>query len=261
MEIGGIRLTGDSIVRAIMNNYPNGKINLDVIRKKPLYNYLFLFGIRISTCDSGMPDDAIGGVRLVKSLMGYDFWQILFSEATTDPSPYWLVNPMSDAAQYGGTAWVKEGQWNYGLGGDYHGEPCFRPKEPITVYRWTPSKAEIADSKKNKIALSSRFDLAKESGNIKTSQTDTVLIHRSWNPNKLWKDSAGCQVFAQNGQLETLYSWAKLHNSIYKTPYNNTFTYTLLNREQFVRANMLTNQSNIISPVGQDYNLGLQIFQ
>ena len=236
MKINGIELNGDAIVRAIKATYPNGKINLEAIEKNKLYNYLFLFGVRVATCNTSVPDDAIGGIRLQRGLLGYDYWETIYSEATTDPTPYWLLNPMSDAAKYGGTAWVIEGQWNYSLGGDFKGYPCFRPKEKISVYRWTPTKAQIADAKKNKTALSAEFELDKKSGKVKLGTSIDTLIHRSWTSTNLYKDSAGCQVFANNGALNKMYSWAKKHYSIYKT---NDFVYTLLTKEQFSAANNL----------------------
>jgi hypothetical protein len=236
MKINDIEVTGDSIVRAIKANYPKGKINLDAIEKNKLYNYVFLFGVRVATCNTSVPDDAIGGIRLQKGIMGYDYWETIYSEATTDPSPYWLINPMSDAAAYGGTAWVIEGQWNYSLGGNFKGNPCFRPKEKISVYRWRPTKQQIADSKINNTPLSLQFELAKKAGQVKIGTSIDTLIHRSWSPKNLYKDSAGCQVFANNGALNTLYSWAKKHYSIFKT---NNFVYTLLTKEQFSEANNL----------------------
>lgn len=235
MKIDGkVSINGDTIVRAIMSAYPNGRINPKAIEKNQLYNYLFLFGVRVSTCNTAIPDDAIGGIRLRKGIMGYDYWETIFSEGTTDPSPYWLLNPMSDAAQFGGTAWVQEGQWNYGIGGDFKGHPCFRPKESISVYRWRPSKAQIIAAQKNKTPLSAAFEKDKAEGKIKISSSIDTLIHRSWNPKNLYKDSAGCQVFANNGALDTMYGWAQKHISIFK---KNDFVYTLLTKEQFLEAN------------------------
>jgi hypothetical protein len=242
MKISGISLEGDTIVKAIMSTYPKGKINIDAILKNKLYNYVFLFGVRVATCNTGIPDDAIGGIRLKKGILGYDYWETIYSEATTDPSPYWLSNPMSDAANNGGTAWVKEGQWSYGMGGNFLGHPSFRPKENISVYRWKPTKTQIYDSKKNNTPLSIDFEKAKQSGQVKISDSLDVLIHRSWTPNSLYKDSAGCQVFANNGALDTLYGWAMKHYSIFK---KNDFVYTLLTKEEFVNSNVLGEYSGL----------------
>ena len=243
MKIDGkVKVNGDTVVKAIMSTYPNGRINLDAIAKNKLYDYLFLFGIRVATCNTGLPDDAIGGIRLKKNLLGNDYWEIIFSEATTDPTPYWLVNPMSDAAKAGGTAWVIEGQWNYGMGGNFKGHPSFRPKESISVYRWKPTQAQINDARKNRTPLSADFKKAKESGQVKIGKSIDTLIHRSWSSTSLFKDSAGCQVFANNGALNTMYSWAKKHISIYK---KNDFVYTLLTKEQFLSANSLPEISTL----------------
>jgi len=99
MEIGNIKLNGETIIKAIEYNYPNGIIHPSVIQKNKIYTYVILFGIRFATCDSSMPDDVIGAVRLKKRFIldGGDYWEILLSGGSTDPSPYYLENPMVDA--------------------------------------------------------------------------------------------------------------------------------------------------------------------
>jgi len=235
LEINKIKITGETIANAIDYNYPTGIINMAAIKKNKLYNYLVLWGVRVATCDTSMPDDAIGGIRLKKDFFGNDYWEIVFSEGTTDPTPYWLQNPMSDAKVYGGTAWVAEGQYLYSKGyGSFQGYPFFAPINPVKVYRWTPSASQIALAKKNKLALSNAFESAKSSNQVKISDTTTVLIHRSWSPKNLYKDSAGCQVFADNGALTKMTKWASEHIKIYG---KNSFAYTLLTKEQFTMPN------------------------
>ena len=82
----------------------------------------------------------------------------------------------------------------------------------------------------------SKFKKAIKSGQVKIGKSIDTLIHRSWSSTSLYKDSAGCQVFANNGALNTMYGWAKTHISIYK---KNDFVYTLLTKEQFLAANNL----------------------
>lgn len=131
----------------------------------------------------------------------------------------------------GGTAWVAEGQYIYGLGPKYFGYPSFVPLKPVKVYRWKPTQAQIKDAKAKKIELSAEFEKAKEKGQIIIGTSDSVFIHRTWTPNSLYKDSAGCQVFANNGSLVTLTNWAIEHKNIYK---KNSFSYTLLTKEDFI---------------------------
>lgn len=231
MKIEGFDITGQGIANAIDRTYPTGNINLSAIQKNKWYNYLVLWAIRVSTCNTSMPDDVIGGIRLKKDIYGNDYWDILYSDASTDPSPYWLMNPMSDARLYGGTAWVAEGQYIYGLGPKYFGYPSFVPLKPVKVYRWKPTQAQIKDAKAKKIELSAEFEKAKEKGQIIIGTSDSVFIHRTWTPNSLYKDSAGCQVFANNGSLVTLTNWAIEHKNIYK---KNSFSYTLLTKEDFI---------------------------
>jgi hypothetical protein len=250
MKIENIPIDGQSVANAIMYNYPNGLVNLNSIKERKLYDYLILFGIRVSTCDTSMPDDLIGGIRLKKSffggLFGGDYWDICVSNGSTDPSPYWLTNPMSDAAQYGGTAWVKEGQYVYRKRyGGFMGYPAFEPMLPINVYRWKPSQQQINDAKAKKVDLSSEFEIAKSMGQVIDSTSNDTLIHRTWS-NKLYKDSAGCQVFGDNDALITLSKWAQTSIEL---RYGNAFFYTLLTKDQFVNAN--TN----LSMLSQAYNL------
>ncbi len=249
MEINGIKLDGASIVRAIEYNYPKGMINPSAIEKNKIYNYVILFGIRFATCDTSIPDDAIGAIRLKKRFLiaGGDYWEILLSGASTDPSPYYLENAMVDAKYLGGTAWVHEGQYKYYLGGDFKGEPAFRPTKPMKVYRWSPSEEEIKQAKARKSPLSAEFEFAKLNGKVKISLSSDTLIHRSWGTNKYYRDSAGCQVFADNRSLRTLESWAKQHIKMYK---ENSFVYTLFSKSQFVDANV-QNKKNTQTMIGQ----------
>ena len=244
MKIEGVEISGQRIANAIDYTYPNGIINLAAIKKNKLYNYLVLWGVRVATCDTSMPDDAIGGIRLKKDFFGTDYWEIIFSEGTTDPTPYWLQNPMSDAKAYGGTAWVAEGQYLYSKGyGSFQGYPFFAPINPVKVYRWTPSAKQISLSKNNQLALSNAFESMKDLGQVKISDSLSVLIHRSWSPKNLYKDSAGCQVFADNGALTKLTKWASEHIKIYG---KNSFAYTLLTKEQFTMSNPSFTTSNTI---------------
>jgi hypothetical protein len=230
MFVEHIPIDGDTIAKAIMSTYPRGKINLDEIKKNKLYNYVVLFGIRLETCDSGLMDDAIGGIRLRKSLTPLvdDYWEIIKSNATTDPTPYWLINSIDAIPAKYGTAWTVEGQYGFYPAGNFKGYPSFRPVDPITVYRWKPSKAEIKSGK----PLSSFFEAAKARGEVKiVAPTTSILIHRSWGSSS--RNSAGCQVFSDNSALTRLYSWGLLHNKLFKTP----MIYTLLTKNQFVNAN------------------------
>jgi len=234
MLIEKIPVNGETVANAIMATYPNGKINLDEIKKNKLYNYVVLYGVRLETCDTGLMDDAIGGIRLRQALtpLADDYWEIINSNATTDPTPYWLINSTDPIPAKYGTAWTVEGQYRFYPAGNFKGYPSFRPVDPIPVYRWKPSKDEIKRLTKSGKPLSSGFEAAKERGEVKIiSPTTTILIHRSWGSSS--KNSAGCQVFADNGALTRLYSWGLLHNKLYKTP----MIYTLLTKNQFTIAN------------------------
>lgn len=218
MKIENIEINGDSIANAMRKFYPN---YIKIVENQELFNYVLIFGIRTSTCDTGLPDDFLGAIRLEKSLVtGNPYWNYILTEGTTDPTPYYVVNTIDRAARLaGGTSWVKEGQYIYYLmDSGYKGYPAFAPKSTIDVYRWNASyKGE-------------KFDPSK----AKLSQSSDTLIHRSWASNRFFKDSAGCQVFKNNNLLLDLKSWAKTHIKAYKI---NSFTYTLLSKDQFVSGN------------------------
>ena len=217
MKIENISIDGLTVARAIKKYYPQ---YIELVEKQNLYNYLLLFGIRFSTCDTSLPDDFIGGIRLEQSFFtGQPYWNWMVSNGTTDPTPKYLVQTIDKAARLaGGTAWVKEGQYIYYFYGNWQGYPAFAPKTSVQVYRWMPSyKGEKFDPKKAKLSTS----------------IDT-MIHRTWAKDRLFADSAGCQSVKNNALLIDLARWAKTHRTMYK---ENSFTYTLLTKEQFVEAN------------------------
>jgi hypothetical protein len=237
LDINGVKITGDNVAKAIDYNFPGGLVNCAAIKKNNWYNYLILFGIRVQTCDTSAPDDVIGGIRLRKGFFGYDSWEMIMVDATTDPTPSYLRTPMKDAKSLGGTAWVVEGQYAYYHPTNYFdGYPQFRPVNPVAVYRWNPTQKEINELTKKGIPLSSGFEQAKANGKVKIDATASVLIHRSWSNNKLSNDSAGCQVFADNGALLKIHQWALIHQKLYKS---NVFAYNLFTKEQFAKDSIL----------------------
>lgn len=267
MKLEGIEINGQNIANAIAKYYPN---SINPIINKKLIDYVIIFGIRVETCDTGIPDDYLGAIRLQTSLTGSVYWEFVLTEGTTDPSPKYLKAKVDkngkqihwwfdeEAKSKGGTAWVKEGAHIYYLNNPcnkgpwsifnpepsenrvtsknadcYHNYPSFGPgsiikdektgKKVLTIgnlpiYRWNPSYA------------GEKFDASK----AKLSDTTSCYIHRSWSPEKFTNDSAGCQVFKNNGLLWDLRDWAKTHINLYG---NNAFSYILLTKQQFLQAN------------------------
>jgi hypothetical protein len=137
-----------------------------------------------------------------------------------------------EAKMKGGTAWVKEGQYIYFLRNNFKGHPAFGPTKPVPVYRWNPSR------------FGERFDKRKA---VLSTSTDT-LIHRNWafeyGNDRFFADSAGCQIVKDNKILTEMQKWAKRHIELYK---KNSFTYTLLTKDQFINGNQ------VIIPNFMDY--------
>ena len=231
MKIDGIEVNKDSIINTYRRYYPAYFKQISDANK---FHFLMLWGIRVSTCDTSLPDDVVGGLRI----NNLNLWESIVSNASTEPSPSWLANPMSDARRLGGSAFVKEGQYGYSYRGRRNGQfapyPSFCPTKPMDVYRFTPTQVEINDWKKNKVPLSKAFDDAVKSGRAKVSKSPDTCIHRSWSKDKLFKDSAGCQVLTDYDALNTIGSWAEAHIN---KKYGNSFIYTLFTKDQFVTAN------------------------
>lgn len=192
----------DLLIEAMRYYYP---ATINDIEQNKRYNYISLFGVRISTCDTGKADDVIGCFWM--NALGV--WNSLIFAASTDPSPYYIEHPEKDAAKAGGTAWVKEGQYTYCLG-MYKGYPAFKPLKPIPVYR---------------MAARQGLDMATA---IEGTSSDT-FIHRSWGTVVFKKDSAGCNLLKSTSDLNKLAQMGREHIQKYKL---NVFTYTLLTREQ-----------------------------
>lgn len=231
MKIDNIPVTSDTLIKTYKKYYPAYFKQITDANK---FHYLMLWGIRVSTCDTSLPDDIVGGLRI----NNFNFFESVVSTASTEPSPSWIANPMSDARRLGGTAFVKDGQYAYRYMGKRHSQfapyPSFCPIKPMDVYRFTPTQAEVNDWKRNKIPLSKAFEQAVKSGRAIVSKSPDTCIHRSWGKERLFNDSAGCQILTNYDALNTIGTWADSH---IKKKYGNSFIYTLFTKEQFVDAN------------------------
>jgi len=244
-KIGGIDVNSDTITNCYKRYYPaTYKIMQD-----NLYHYLHLFGIRISTCDTSIPDDIVGGLRVGN--LGFN--EIVISEASTDPSPKTLVTLHDkEAISKGGTAFMMPGQYDYSYNGTNHKKwkplPSFCPTRPVRVYRWMPSKESVAAWKNGAgKPLSELFESAVKSGLVKISTSSDTCIHRAWSKQKLYADSAGCQVLSDPIALRKLGTWASDH---IRKKYKNIFVYTLFTAEQFIQANKGFNYLPIFTNTG-----------
>jgi len=232
-SIDGISINSNTLLNAYKMFYP---LTYDKIISDNKFHYLYLWGIRVDTCDTSLPDDIIGGLRVNR----YNMVETILSKASTEPSPRNLANLYdSEAVSKGGAAFVKEGEHLYYYYGKNHPKfkplPAFAPKRPIPVYRWMPNNSDIKawDNGKGK-PLSSSFEEALKQGRVKQSTSSDTMIHKTWGKQKLLSDSAGCQVMTDDSTLIKLGLWAEEHKSM---KYPNLFTYTLFTKDQFIKAN------------------------
>ncbi len=203
-NLSNFKVDTDSIVAAIRALYP---ATINDIEQNKWYNYITLFGVRIDTCDTGQADDVIGCLWL----NGLGIWTSLICAASTDPSPYYVNNPLADAKKAGGTAWVKEGQYLYYLS-NFKGYPAFKPKSAVPVYRMPAGEGLDV----NTATLGTSID---------------TFIHRSWGTVVFKKDSAGCNILKNTQDLDKIAQMAKEHNKKYPMCHNS-FKYILLTRSQ-----------------------------
>ena len=171
---------------------------------------LNIIGIRNSSQSNKTFDDTL--IVFHKFLNN---WHIAYYPITTDPSDFYLLNPINA----NGTAILKEGQYKGAYKIDLHNDKYYalcQRLEPVTVYR-----DNNRDGKLNFIESS-----------LKTGMFG-INIHKgpkngNWNSKNL-NYSAGCQVFADsryfNEFLEKCRNGAK--------SFGNKFTYTLLNENDF----------------------------
>lgn len=233
MIIEGITVNSDTIVKTYKRFYPSFWSDLE---KANNFHYLNLWGIRVSTCDTSLPDDLVGGIRV----NNFNFYETVVSKASTEPSPRNIAELYdAEARAKGGAAFMAEGQYLYRYMGTnfkkFKPLPSFCPITPTKVYRWQPTQAEIKAWNNGKgRPLSSSFADALKRGAVKISTSTDTCIHKTWAKEKLMGDSAGCQVLTDDTSLKTLGSWATSHIN---KGYGKIFTYTLFTKEQFLTAN------------------------
>lgn len=128
--------------------------------------------------------------------------------ATTDPSVYFLENPLAEAPL--GTAILKSGQYSYQIGLHRQKYLALVQKEPVVVIR---------DNDRNSLL---NFFATTEEGMF------GINIHRSSYGKadvlKIDQDSAGCQVFQNISDFDEMMVLAQRSKDLY----GNNFKYTLL---------------------------------
>jgi len=138
-------------------------------------------------------------------------WNVKVYNATTDPGTYYLEKPMNVK----GTAIMCPGQYSgvYILG-KHTGYPALQQVKPIKVYR---------DNDKDNV-----FDLDPKT--LESGVNATNIHHAGANSTQVNNWSAGCMVIAK------LTDWDEFIGLCTKSVdiYGNSFSYTLLNEEDFL---------------------------
>ncbi len=180
-----------------------------VVYSKPFE--LNIIGIRHTSTTPNQFDDSL--IVLFKN--GQNKWEQYKYTITTDPSTYWLANPM----QVEGTAILKQGQYinTYQIGLHRGQYTALVQRKPVTVIR---------DYDRNAIL---DFNNGTESTGLYGINIHRASIHGITKTVGKW--SAGCQVFAANAEFIQFMDLCNRHRSLY----GNSFTYTLLDERMLSR--------------------------
>ena len=170
---------------------------------------LNIFGVRSKERIAGRFDDWIGA-----ACKRYDQWYVRWWQATTDPSPFYLIEHPTNPK---GTAILVPGQYRgaYKIGKHRGSYDALVQSEPVAVYR-DDTKDRILDMDRKSI-ITGRYG---------------INIHRS-HPRRDMGDgwvgpySAGCQVFSHPDGLGEL---LVLCHAQIKNRGWDTYTYTLLDQ-------------------------------
>lgn len=252
-EIDGIPITAETIANTYSKYYPTQ------FAASSKYNFVNLFGIRVSTSDTSKLDDFVGAIKLSSGYTSLDGYEMLVCKASTEPSPLYIAKPFDyESKTKGGAAFLKEGQHIYYFisprsakpsWSDYGRNCAFCPTNAVPVYRFKPTQNDInlyyQNKKSNKPSISKNFEknliyanTAKKNNNAVPflSTSGDTCIHKAWSET-LYSDSAGCQVISPSDlpTFRNICNWAQQHLN---KGYGNTFTYTLFTKQQFRTANI-----------------------
>lgn len=235
-QIDGIPISAGTITNTYRRYYPTQ------FAASSKYNFVNLFGIRVSTSDTSKLDDFVGAIRLSSLYSSFDGYEILVCKASTEPSPLYIAKPFDyEAIRKGGAAFLKEGQHIYYLINPRSVKPiwsdrgkncAFCPTNEVPVYRFKPTQTDINLWRQGRQSISKNFE---RGVGVKLSTSSDTCIHKAWSET-LYNDSAGCQVISPSDLpiFRNICSWAQLHLN---KGYGNAFTYTLFTRQQFITAN------------------------
>jgi len=142
-------------------------------------------------------------------------WLFHQFKATTDPGTFWLKNPMNPQ----GTALLKHGQYpGSHMIGMHRGQYlALVQRKPVTVIRDydRDSTLDFNNGKEQTGMFGINIHRASVAGTTKTVD----------------RFSAGCQVFANASDFNTVMQLAERHRKLY----GNSFTYTLIDERALIR--------------------------
>lgn len=216
--VNGKSLSAERIVAAIKKYYPN---SLTAYETEDIYlNKPFFIGIRTKSCGvSGVK----GGITAddffvmlqrktstIHSLLSD--WSVKYFPITTDPTAAYRQKPIAGAKKTGyliarnwqPTETIPEfcGHYLYELG-NYGGKVAFLCRAQQNVWQF-----DVVAAGKQQIPFNMTADAyAKQIKLAPKRYAAGMFIHRSWGK-LMWTDSAGCQVFQDNNDLQLVFNEA-----------------------------------------------------
>jgi len=178
---------------------------------------LNIWGFRSVETQPNRFDDEMHVFFNINEAGGLPQWKSFVFPCTTDPSTYWLQNPMRPQ----GTAILKEGQYKGVYAIDLH-----RGKYKALCQRNGEVTVRRDSNKDNFLNFDSSYE---ESGLL------GINIHRASSngvTKTIDKHSAGCQVLQNVEHFKLLMELAELH----RNRYGNSFSYTLVDFKSRLKA-------------------------
>jgi hypothetical protein len=91
-SIDNIPITAETIANTYRKYYPTQ------FASTSKYNFVNLFGIRVSTADTSQLDDFLGAIKLSSGYSTMDTYEMVVCRASLEPAPMWISKPFDAEA-------------------------------------------------------------------------------------------------------------------------------------------------------------------